>query len=85
MNSSFTIGREWGRTIVSGLLGVAAFVVFLWALSRAPIGGVSALRETSVLFASLIGVVVLKERWSLPRLAGAMLIMMGIVVFATRA
>lgn len=80
-----TLSGEWQRTLISGLLGVAAFAVFLWALSRGPVGSVSALRETSVLFASLIGVVVLKESWSLPRLAGALLIMLGIIVFATRA
>jgi uncharacterized membrane protein len=79
-----TIFSEWRRTIVSGLLGVGAFAVFLWALSRGPVGSVSALRETSVLFASLIGVFVLKERWSLPGLAGAVLIMLGIIAFATR-
>jgi drug/metabolite transporter (DMT)-like permease len=80
-----TIFSKWRRTLVSGLLGVAAFSVFLWALSRGPVGIVSALRETSVLFASLIGVIVLKERWSLPRLAGAVLIMLGIIAFATRS
>lgn len=79
------ITLEWRRTIISGLLGIAAFGVFLWALSRGPVGGVSALRETSVLFASMIGIVILKEQWSLWRLIGAILIMLGIIVFATRA
>ena len=78
------IGREWRRTLVSGLLGVGAFGVFLWALSKGAVGGVSALRETSVLFASLIGIYVLKERWSVARLSGAMLITLGIVLYATR-
>jgi drug/metabolite transporter (DMT)-like permease len=79
-----TIARERWRTLISGSLGVGAFGVFLWALSRGPVGGVSALRETSVLFASLIGVLVLKEKWSARRLGGAALITLGIVVFATR-
>lgn len=78
-----TLVRQPGWTLASGLLGVGAFGVFLWALSRGPVGGVSALRETSVLFASLIGMLVLKEPWSLPRLAGALLITLGIIVFAT--
>lgn len=78
------VGREWRRTLISGLLGVGAFGVFLWALSRGAVGGVSALRETSVLFASLIGIFVLKERWSVPRLSGAMLITLGIILYAAR-
>lgn len=78
------VGREWRRTLISGLLGVGAFGVFLWALSRGAVGGVSALRETSVLFASLIGIFVLKERWSVPRLSGAILITLGIILYTAR-
>jgi drug/metabolite transporter (DMT)-like permease len=76
------IGREWRRTLISGLLGITAFTVFLWALSRGPVGSISALRETSVLFATLIGVFVLKEHWSLPRIVGSALITSGILIFA---
>jgi hypothetical protein len=36
-------------------------------MTRAPIASVAALRETSVLFAALIGVFVLKERFRLQR------------------
>ena len=58
---------EWGRTLISGLLGMAAFCVFLWALGRAEVGAVSALRETSMVFSALIGAVALKERMSAAR------------------
>jgi drug/metabolite transporter (DMT)-like permease len=34
-----------GRVLASGALGLASFCVFLWALSRGPVGAVSALRE----------------------------------------
>lgn len=80
-----TIARQWRVTLTSGLLGTGAFGAFLWALSQGPIGPVSALRETSVLFASLIGMVVLKERRSPRRMAGVLLIAGGIAVFALRA
>jgi drug/metabolite transporter (DMT)-like permease len=80
-----TIATQWRTTLVSGLLGIGAFGVFVWALSRGPIGGVAALRETSVLFASIIGLALLKERWSPGKFAGVALITIGIIVFATRA
>lgn len=80
-----TVGREWRLTLVSGFLGVTAFSVFLWALSRGLTGGVSALRETSVLFASLIGILVYRERYSTRKLAGILCITAGIVIFAIRA
>ena len=48
------VATKW-RVLASGLLGLASFSVLLWALSRNPVGAVSALRETSVLFAGIIG------------------------------
>jgi drug/metabolite transporter (DMT)-like permease len=69
---------QWGVTVISGVFGVVSFCVFLWALGQAPVGVVTALREVSVLFASMIGVIFLKERFSVLRLAGAILISVGV-------
>jgi uncharacterized membrane protein len=79
-----TVGREWRTTVVSGSLGVIAFSVFLWALSRGLTGAVAALRETSVLFAGLIGILVYKERCSARKLSGILLITAGIITFTVR-
>jgi uncharacterized membrane protein len=57
----------------------AAWVV-IWALTLAPFALVSALRETGVVFAVLIGVVVLKERLSLARLASIGTTLIGTTV-----
>jgi drug/metabolite transporter (DMT)-like permease len=70
------------RILVSGLLGLASFSVFLWALSRNPVGAVSALRETSVLFAGMIGVFLHQEKLNACRGAGAILVVVGIVIIA---
>jgi drug/metabolite transporter (DMT)-like permease len=43
----------------------------LWAMTTAPIGLVGAVRETSVLFATLIAAIVLKERFGPARWAAA--------------
>jgi len=47
-------------------------------MTRAPVAAVAALRETSVLFAALIGSLWLKEGFGLPRLAGAVSVVLGI-------
>jgi len=70
------------RVIASGLLGLISFGVFMWALSRNPVGSVSALRESSVLFAILIGVLLHQERLSARRISAGILIVMGIVTIA---
>jgi drug/metabolite transporter (DMT)-like permease len=71
-----------GRIVASGVLGLVSFSVFLWALSRNPVGPVSALRETSVLFAIMIGVLLHREAFSAGRLGAGCLIVTGIVVIA---
>lgn len=66
----------------AGLLGVMSFSVFLWALSRGSVGAVSALRESSVLFATLIGIAIHRENPSLAKVAAAGLIVAGIFTIA---
>jgi drug/metabolite transporter (DMT)-like permease len=71
-----------GRIVLTGILGLLSFGVFLWALSHSPAGPVSALRESSVLFAFLIGIFAHREAFSASRLLGAALIVGGILVIA---
>ncbi|MFC3067785.1 EamA family transporter [Phenylobacterium soli] len=61
------------------LVSVTAYGVVIWAMSLGPMGKVSALRETSILFAAVIGVAVLKERVTARRLAGAAMIAGGAI------
>jgi len=76
------LDAERARTVISGLLGIGSFVVFLWALSRGPVGAVSALRETSILFATLIGVFLHGDKRSAIGLAAAPMIVIGIAAIA---
>lgn len=73
---------DWKRTGLSGLLGVISFGIFMWALARAPVGPVTAIRETSVIFTALIGALVLGERASWTRYVAAFAVMGGIAVIA---
>ena len=52
----------WRRGLLGGACTLAAYGLVLWAMTRAPIALVAALRETSVVFAALIAAVFLKER-----------------------
>jgi uncharacterized membrane protein len=67
---------------VSGLLGLISFGIFVWALGRAQVGAVTALRETSVMFAALIGVLVLGECATWPRFAAAVAVCLGVMAIA---
>jgi uncharacterized membrane protein len=72
--------RTRNRGIVSGLLSYGASWLVIWALTLAPMAMVSALRETGIVFAVIIGVVVLKERLNLVRLVSIMLTLIGTTI-----
>ena len=61
--------RTRAAGMAAGLMSYGASWIVIWAMTRAPFALVSALRETGIVFAVLIGVVVLNERLSLRRLA----------------
>jgi len=71
------------KVVISGVLGVLSFGAFLWALSFNPVGPVSALRETSVIFAVLIGWAAHREVLSGRRIAAAAMVLLGVMVFAS--
>lgn len=75
------------RSLTTGILGstmqIAAYWIVLWALSGAPMATVSALRETSVLFAALLSTFVLHEGFGVWRFVSAGLVSLGLVL--TRA
>ena len=56
------IRKHWWRTgVFGGGMCAIAYALVVWALMYAPMAHVSALRETSVVFAALIGMFVLGE------------------------
>ena len=77
--------RVWGVGIAGGMVSMAAYGLVLYANNFAPLGVVSALRETSVIFATLIGFVVLKEGNWKRRLGAAVLMAFGIAMIGLNA
>lgn len=74
----------WPMVLAGGALSTAAYGITLWAMTVAPIAIVAALRETSVLFASLIGAVLLRERVTGVRVLAALTVLAGIVLLRFR-
>jgi phosphonate utilization associated putative membrane protein len=73
------IGRNWQRGLGGGLCLISAYGIVLWAMTQAPVAAVAALRETSVIFAALIGTIFLKERFGRQRLIAACAVALGII------
>lgn len=70
---------RWPLAAVGALASMVSYGIALWAMTRAPVATVAALRETSVLFAALLGTWLLKETFGLQRAAGTALILAGVV------
>jgi phosphonate utilization associated putative membrane protein len=71
--------QRWPLALVGSSASLGAYGIALWAMTQAPVASVAALRETSVLFATLIGVLMLKERFRLQRLLGAGAVVVGVM------
>ena len=68
------------RSVAGGLLSMLAYGIVVWAMVQAPVAIVAALRESSILFAALIGVFVLKERPGPVRIAAIVLLVAAVVL-----
>lgn len=66
--------------LVGGLVSLLAYGMVIYAMNEAPLGAVSALRETSVLFAALIGYVFLGETLTARRILACVVIASGTLI-----
>ena len=65
--------------LIGGALSAGAYAISVWAMTKAPVALVASLRETSVLFATLIGARLLKERLTARRWAGVGAVVIGVM------
>lgn len=70
--------RDWRLALCGGGASFTAYAMVIWAFTLAPIALVTALRETSIIFALLLGVLVLKERLDLMKVLATMITMIGV-------
>ena len=67
-------------TIAAGLATFGAYILVLAALARAPAAPVAAVRETSIVIATAFAALFLHERVSVARFAGAVIVVIGVVL-----
>lgn len=72
--------RHWGVAAIGGTLMFSSYAAVVFAMTIGPLAHIAALRETSVIFAALIGALILKEPAGKFRVAASALVAVGIVV-----
>ena len=70
----------WKTGIAAGTMSLASYWIAVWAFTQAPIALVAALRESSILFATIIAVLALRERVNRWRWISACFIVGGVVL-----
>lgn len=71
--------ERWPIATAGAVASLGSYSIALWAMTVAPVALVAALRETSVLFAVILGAWLLKEPWTRWRMLGAMSIVAGVM------
>lgn len=77
------VRHSWKVGLLAGVTSLVAVWLVIWALTLAPLALVSALRESGIVFAVLFGVIFLKERLDLIRLAATTTTLVGAVMLKT--
>ena len=72
-----SLRQNFKRGLFGGLIAGIGYGIVIWAMDSAPMAHVSALRETSVILAAIIGTVALHESFGPRRIAAAALVAAG--------
>ncbi len=70
---------RWPVAALGGVASIGSYAIALWAMTKAPVASVAALRETSVLFAALLGTWLLKEKFGVQRALGTLVVVLGVI------
>lgn len=68
------------RAVGGGLMGTTGYVIVLWAMSRTTMASVASLRESSVLFAAIIGTQILREPFGRRRMWASAALVIGLAL-----
>lgn len=73
---------DWVNGVIGGAFMLGAYTIVVLALTRAPMAQVAALRESSVIFAAILGAIFLREPFGRRRIAASVAVAAGIGVLA---
>ena len=75
--------KEWNinkiKILAVGFLDLFTYLLILFALQISKVSYVAAVREVSIVFSALIGIILLQEKNAPQKLLGAALISLGVV------
>ncbi len=76
------LGPRLMTPLAAGVISLLGYFIIIWAVSQGAMAPVAALRETGVIFAALIGALILKEPFGTRRVFAAACVVAGIVAMS---
>ena len=70
--------KELFLIICATIISFSAYAIIIWSMKYEPIGFVSSMRESSIIFASIIGLLILKEKISFIRIISSIMFFLGV-------
>lgn len=71
---------NWKTMLLGGVIAPGGYLLFLFALSLAPVAQLAPMREIGTVFGTLMGIWVLREKQGPKRVAASAMITLGIIV-----
>ncbi|MBX6722862.1 MAG: EamA family transporter [Dactylosporangium sp.] len=75
--------NAWSAAVATGVLSMLAYGLVLWAQTRGALAAVAALRESSVVVAAALGVMLFREPLGRTRIAASVVVAAGVILLAT--
>ena len=75
-----TLSSQKLKFFVTALVSITSYTLVLWAYTKAPTHYVASVRESSIIFASLIGLYFFKESGIIKRLLATIVLFAGVVI-----
>ena len=72
----------WKIGLLGGAVSAGAYGLVLWAQLSGAVAGIAALRETSIVFAAVIGLVFFRERFGPVRVVASVVVVVGVLLLA---
>jgi len=72
----------WKAGLLGGAVSAAAYGLVLWAQLSGAVAGIAALRETSIVFAAVLGALLFRERFGPVRIAASAIVVAGVLLLA---
>jgi drug/metabolite transporter (DMT)-like permease len=70
--------RQLPFGLVGGACSLGSYAIALWAMTRAPVAAVAAVRETSIVFGMALSALVLREQVTWIRALAALAVTLGV-------